>query len=356
MISVRQASLLAMLLAALLTVVAVWFVVGSPGSVGEVGSYEQQPTPGAAIVVSVEPGDSPSQIADTLERAAVIDSGTRFRVLSQLMGFDRLLQAGVYDLQEDMPVLDVLYRLRNGVVTTRFVTVVEGWQLAEIADAVAAEGIDRDDFLAAAASLDYDFPFVGQIPAGESLQGYLYPATYPLRTGDDGRAVVRAMLDAFDTNVADDLATQAATVGLTLHEVVTLASIIEREAVVPEEKPIMAQVFFSRLLIGLPLQADPTVQFALAEAGADTGPGTYWKTPLTTEDLAFDSPYNTYVYFGLPPGPIASPGADSIAAVINPSETNYLFFVARSDGSHAFAETLAEHNANVDLYLNGGSQ
>ncbi|MCH7810185.1 MAG: endolytic transglycosylase MltG [Chloroflexi bacterium] len=354
MISVRQASLLAMLVAALLTVVAAWLVIVSPGSVDDVGSYEPQPTPGDAIAVSVEPGDGVSEIADTLERAGVIDSGTRFRVLAQLMGFDRLLQAGTYDLQEDMPVLDVLYRLRNGIVTMRFVTVVEGWQLNEIADAVAARGIERDDFLTAAVSHDYDYPFVGQIPRGESLQGYLYPATYPLRAGDDGGTIVEAMLAAFDANVPDGLATQAGTVGLTLHEVVTLASIIEREAVIPEEKPIMAQVFLSRLRIGFRLDADPTVQFALAEAGADTGPDTYWKPVLTTDDLAFDSPYNTYVYFGLPPGPISSPAADSIAAVINPSETNYLFFVARPDGSHAFAETFAEHSVNVELYLGGG--
>ena len=158
------------------------------------------------------------------------------------------------------------------------------------------------------------------------------------------------MLAAFDANVPDDLATQAAAVGLTLHEAVTLASIIEREAVVPEEKPIMAQVFLSRLRIGFRLEADPPVQFALAEAGADT----YWKPALTTADLAFDSPYNTYVYFGLPPGPISSPAADSIAAVLNPSETSYLFFVARPDGSHAFAETFAEHSVNVELYRGGG--
>jgi UPF0755 protein len=351
MISVRRASLLAMILAGILTVVAAWLVIGNPGSVDDVASYEPQPSPGEAIAVSVEPGDAPSKIADTLERAGVIESGTRFRVLAQLMGFDRLLQAGTYDLQENMPELDVLYRLRNGIVTTRFVTVVEGWQIAEIADAVAAQGFDRDDFLTAAASHDYDYPFVSQIPNGDSLQGYLYPATYPLRAGDDGRAIVSAMLAAFDANVPDDVAAQAMAVGLTLHEVVTLASIIEREAVVPEEKPIMAQVFLSRLLFGFRLEADPTVQFALAVAGLDTGPDTYWKSPLTAEDLAFDSFYNTYVYFGLPPGPISSPSADSIAAVINPSETTYLFFVAKPDGSHAFSMTFAEHNANVELYL-----
>ncbi len=356
MISVRRASLLAMLIAALLTIVAAWLVIASPGSVDDVRLYEPQPTLGDAVAVSVESGDGVSEIAEKLELAGVIDSGTRFRVLVQLMGFDRLLQAGMYDLQEDMPVLDVLYRLRNGIVTTRFVTVVEGWQLAEIADSLAAQGIGRDDFLTAAGSHGYDYPFVSEIPDGEPLQGYLYPATYPLRTGDDGETIVEAMLAAFDANLPGDVATQAGAVGLTLHEVVTLASIIEREAVVPEEKPIMAQVFLTRLRIGLRLEADPTVQFALAEAGANTEPNTYWKTALTTDDLAFDSPYNTYVYFGLPPGPISSPALDSIAAVVNPSETNYLYFVAKPDGSHAFAATLAEHNANIDLYLNGGGE
>ena len=356
MISVRRASLLAMLVAALLTIVAAWLVIASPGSVDDVGSYEPQPAPGDAIAVSVQPGEGLSEIAEKLERAGVISSGTRFRVLVQLMGFDRLLQAGTYDLQENMPVLDVLYRLRSGIVTTRFVTVVEGWQLAEIADSLATQGIEREDFLTAAGSHDYDYPFVSEIPEGQSLQGYLYPATYPLRTGDDGETIVEAMLAAFDANLPDDVATQAGAVGLTLHEVVTLASIIQREAVVPEEKPIMAQVFLSRLRIGLRLEADPTVQFALAEAGANTEPDTYWKTALTIDDLAFDSPYNTYVYFGLPPGPISSSSADSIAAVVNPSETNYLYFVAKPDGSHAFAATFAEHNANVDLYLNGGGE
>ncbi|HEY5638562.1 MAG TPA: endolytic transglycosylase MltG, partial [Dehalococcoidia bacterium] len=277
MTSVRRASLLAAAFAAILTVFVAWLVIANPASVGDVAPYEPQPSPGVAISVTIDPGDGSSAIAEKLEIAGVIESGSRFRVLVQLLGFDRLLQAGTYDLQEDMPALEVLYRIRNGVVTTRFVTVVEGWQLAEIADAVAAQGIDRDDFLVAAASRDYDYPFVAEIPGGESLQGYLYPATYPLRAGDTAETLVDAMLAAFEANIPEDVAAQAAAVGLTLHETVALASIIEREAVVPEEKPIMAQVFLSRLRFGFRLEADPTVQFALADAGADTGPDGYWK-------------------------------------------------------------------------------
>ncbi len=353
MISARQATALATLFALLLTVAAAWLVVASPGSVNDVDVYEPGPTPGRVIAVSIEPGEGPSEIAEKLELAGVIESGTRFRVLVQLMGLDRLLQAGTYDLRADMPVLDVLHRLRNGIVSTRFVAVIEGWQIAEIADAVAGQGIDRDDFLAAAARRDYDYTFVAQIPEGESLQGYLYPATYPLRSNDTAEALVEAMLAAFDASVPDGITAEAQAVGLTLHEVVTIASIIEREAVVAEEKPIMAQVFLSRLAQGGRLEADPTVQFALAAAGANTESGTYWKTALTVEDLAFDSPYNTYVNFGLPPGPISSPAADSIAAVVEPAETNFLYFVAKPDGTHAFAETLDEHNANIEMYITG---
>jgi UPF0755 protein len=353
MISVRQASYIASGVAVILTALTAWLIIGSPGTVDGPRAYAPQPTPGEAVEVSVDPGESPSAIAEKLELAGVIDSGTRFRILVQLMGYDRLLQAGTYDLQRGMPALEVINRMRNGIVTTRSVTVVEGWQLGEIADAVADFGIARDDFLAAAESHEYNFAFVGQIPAGESLQGYLYPATYPLRATDTGESVVERMLQGFDANVPADTAAQAETLGLSLHAIVTLASIIEREATVAEEKPIMAQVFLSRLAAGLLLNADPTVQFAVHDAGLSED---YWKTGLTEDDLVVDSPYNTYLYAGLPPGPIGSPAADTIAAVLNPSATKYFYFVAKPDGTHAFAETLAEHQANIDMYLNGAGQ
>jgi UPF0755 protein len=353
MISVRRAYLGATALAAVLTVIVAWLIIASPGTIDGPDSYIPQPTPGEAKEITVEAGEGPSEIAEKLELAGVIESGTRFRVLVSLMGFDRLLQAGTYDLQEDMPALEVIYRMRNGIVTTRAVTVVEGWQRGEIADALAAEDIPREEFLAAAGRDAYDFDFVAQIPDGESLEGYLYPATYSLRASDTGESVVQRMLEGFEANVPAELISQAEAQGLTLHETVTLASIIEREARLAEEKPIMAQVFLSRLRNGLRLEADPTVQFALHDGGVSEE---YWKAGLTLEDLAFDSPYNTYAVFGLPPGPIASPSAESIAAVANPSETNYLYFVARPDGSHAFAETFAEHLANVEMYQDGGGE
>ena len=138
--------------------------------------------------------------------------------------------------------------------------------------------------------------------------------------------------------------------GLPIHTVVTLASIVEREAAVPEERPIIAQVFLKRIREGVPLEADPTVQYALGNDAFNVVQFGYWKQDLTEADLFVDSPYNTYQVSGLPPGPIANPGTESIAAVINPAETDFLYFVAKGDGSHAFAETLEEHLANVEMY------
>ena len=155
------------------------------------------------------------------------------------------------------------------------------------------------------------------------------------------------MLRAFQDNVAGRLSLE--TQSLSLFEVVTLAAIVEREAVVAEERPLIAGVFLNRLRLGIPLQADPTVQFALTTVPGNVEQYGYWKQGITLDDLAFDSPYNTYVYAGLPPGPIANPGLSSIEAVIRPATTEFLFFVAKGDGSgeHVFAETLEEHLQNV---------
>jgi UPF0755 protein len=162
--------------------------------------------------------------------------------------------------------------------------------------------------------------------------------------------VVETFLEAFDQNLSLDLRGEATTAGLSLHTVVTIASIVEREAMMPEERPIIAQVFLKRLLLGQILAADPTVQYALANDPASVESYGYWKQELTEADLSVVSPYNTYLNRGLPRGPIANPGLDAITAVIRPADTNYFYFVAKPDGSHAFAETLEEHLQNIDKY------
>ncbi len=335
----------------------VWTITGSPGLVDEIPATPFVAPPTAAttpIIISVDEGEGVQEIGDMLEDEGVVDSAIQFRVLVEFLGYDRLLQAGEYEFESSLPALTVVYRMRNGIQLTRSVTVVEGWRLEEIAEALDEQGVvSREDFLEAAVAGNFDFDFLRRLGPVTPLEGYLFPATYFYRRDDTAGDVIQQMLEAMDENFTQEMRSQALNVGLTMHGVLTLASIIEREAQVPEERPIMAQVFLTRLRRGILLEADPTVQYALAEEPESVEEFGYWKTELTVEDLEVDSDYNTYRVGGLPPTPIAAPRLDSIMAVIEPTDTNFLYFVATGDedGSHAFAETLAEHLENVEEYL-----
>jgi len=352
---VRFLPVLAVVLALGMTAATAWTILGSPGLVDEVPA-KPAPTPPAVppkpVSVTVEQGQGVIEIGDALEEAGVISSAIQFRVLVALLGYDRMLQAGDYELEPDMPALKVVYRMRRGIISPNFVTVVEGWRLEQIADALDEQGIiSREDFLDAAVAGNFDgFDFLDRLGPQTPLEGYLLPATYFYRRDDKAEDVIRQMLEAMDRSFTPELRREALDAGLTMHGALTLASIIEREAQVAEERPIMAQVFLKRLRLGRPLEADPTVQYAVAEDAASVEEFGYWKPELTTEDLAVNSPYNTYRYGGLPPGPIAAPRMDSILAVIHPAQTNYLFFVAKPDGSHAFAETFEEHEQNIEEF------
>ncbi|MEO6198263.1 MAG: endolytic transglycosylase MltG [Dehalococcoidia bacterium] len=351
----RFTYLIALNIAAAMVLAAAWIIAGSPAEIDDIGPY-QSVAPGEPriVAITVRDGQAPDSIGEALQDAGVIDSSTQFEVLVSLMGYDRLLQAGEYEFEAESSALDVVYRIRFGQVSTRSVTVIEGWRLEEIADALEAQGIPRDEFIAAVSHSNYDYDFLQDVPIDSSIEGYLYPATYAIRSDDSAESMVRKMLDAFDQNVPPAVAEQASAQGLSLNDVVTLASIIQREAVLLDEKPIMAQVFLSRLNLGIRLGADPTVQYAVAEDPGSVAEYGWWKQGLTLDDLAIDSPYNTYLVFGLPPGPISNPAADTMLAVVQPSDTNYLYFVAKGDGSHAFAETLDEHIANIEKYQSGG--
>jgi UPF0755 protein len=345
----------AVALALVLVVAAVWLVAAGPGNdIDDVQGYRPVASPAdEPVTVVVESGEGSDSIADALKKTGAIDSATQFRVLVAFLGYGSLLQVGEYEFTRDTPELDAVYRIRRGLVSTKSVTVVEGWRLEQIADAVAEQGIPRNDFIAAARRLDYDFSFLEDLRTGERLDGYLFPATYTIRRRDTARDVVQKMLQAFADSLPGTLEQQATDLGLTLHEVVTTASIIEREAVLPEERPVMAQVFLRRLRLGIPLEADPTVQFALANDPDSVAEFGYWKQGLTTDDLEVASPYNTYTEAGIPPGAICSPRLDSMNAVVNPADTNYLYFVAKPDGSHAFAETFQEHLDNIEAFGGG---
>ena len=366
----RLSPFIAVFLTLVMTGLAVWQITESPGAIPDVQpGVAPSPTQSEAIAVSVKPGQSPREIGEILEKRGVIDSAIQFRVLVALLGYDQMLQAGDYEFERGTPALQAVYRMRRGILSSRFVTVVEGWRLEQIAQALDDKALypgyqfleaagcgypDRlrfrgDDGRCARAA-DYDFDFLKDLGPDQSLEGYLFPATYYFRRNETARDIVARMLEAFDQNVTPELRREAERAGLSLHEVVTIASIIEREAQVPSERPIMAQVFLKRLRLGIPLEADPTVQYAIAADAGSVRQYGYWKQELTRTDLEVDSPYNTYRSSGLPPGPIAGPGLDSITAVIRPAKTSYLYFVAKPDGSLAFAETLDEHLENVKKY------
>lgn len=335
-----------------MTAAAVWQITESPSAFDDIEpTARASPAPGEPVRVSVQDGQSPLEIGEALQSAMVIDSAVRFRILVSLLGYDRMLQAGEYEFDPNTPALEVVYRMRRGIISPQFVTVVEGWRLEQIADAVDAQGqISREEFLQAADLSLYDFDFLAGLPEGAGLEGYLFPTTYYFGQTDSARDLVSQMLTTFDERLTPDLRAEADEAGLSLHTVLTIASIVEREARLPEERPTIAQVFLTRLRRGIPLEADPTVQYALAADPATVEQFGYWKQELTEADLALDSPYNTYRATGLPPGPIASPGLEAITAVIRPDTTSFLYFVAKPDGSHAFAETLEEHLENVEKY------
>jgi UPF0755 protein len=261
----------------------------------------------------------------------------RFYVLSR--GETGRLRAGEYALEGSMSLEQIVDKLVRGDVVRHVVTFPEGTNLEDMARLAAAKGIPMADFLAAARN---PAPIADLDPEAKDLEGYLFPDTYDIPRGPDPAAqLVARMVKRFRAVIGPDLARLPA--GRTLRQVVTLASIVETETARPEERPRVAAVFLNRLQKRMPLQTDPTVIYALRKVGT-------WDGNIRKGDLDVDSPYNTYRFPGLPPGPIASPGRPSLQAALHPAESRELYFVSRNDGSHQFSETLAEHERWVNLY------
>ncbi len=303
------------------------------------------------MVFTVERGESAATIGQHLENVSLIRSALLFRALTAYYGASTSLEAGQYELSPSMTITQIISRLHRGLVRQVTVPIPEGWRAEQIADALAEAGaFSREDFMKAYREGTFDYEFLNERPRGATLEGYLFPATYELGPDASPEGVIRRMLQAFDEWVTPAMRQQATARGLTLHQVITLASIVEREAVLPEEQAIIASVFLNRRERGMPIAADPTVQYALAEDPQNVARYGYWKKELTLEDLAVDSPYNTYRNPGLPPGPISNPGLAAIEAALNPEATEYLYFVARGDGSHVFSKTFEKHLQNVARY------
>ncbi len=293
---------------------------------------------GDEVFVELPAGASVSTIGRLLTQAGVVPDELTFRVAARLAGEDRRLQAGEYRFADAARPGEVVARLARGDVFTRTVTFPEGRTIAEMGDIFANSGLGTADaFRAAAADPS---PIATFDPGAANLEGYLFPDTYslPRRAGAEG--TVAAMVAGFARAFDAQLRAAAAERHLSAHDVVTIASIVEKETAQPDERPIIAAVYENRLARGMVLQCDPTVIYALMLAGR-------WNRNLSKKDLQIDSPYNTYRYAGLPPGPIASPGRASLEAAVHPADVPYLYFVSKNDGTHAFATTLAEHNRNV---------
>ena len=344
----------AALLAALMLVAAALALLDSPdaifGGAPPVPTSRASSTPAGAV--ELQPGDTADQIAQRLHAAGVIDSPRRWTTIVQLLGWEEHLEVGSYTFEAGLTSYEIARRIHTGERTPLRVTFPEGLRLEQIGELLEAEGVvAAADF---AAALTHPENSAGTLaasrPPGVGLEGYLFAATYDFPLGVSADQVVRLMLERFDAVVTSQLLDAVANSGRTLHEVLTVASIVEREAAVNEERPIIAAVLWNRIELGMPLQVDPTVQYAVAGNPAQVALHGWWKAELTREDLASTSPWNTYTAAGLPPTPIAAPGEASLRAALAPADVSFLFFVARGDGTHAFAETLAGHEANVERW------
>jgi UPF0755 protein len=292
-------------------------------------------------LVDIPAGAGTRTIGDRLVGAGVIRDGLTYRVALWLSGDARRLKAGEYRFDRPMTAREVLAKIVRGEVDLVNVTFPEGLTVAEMSKIFEAHG-----FGAASAFVDAarDASLILALdPAAHDLEGYLFPDTYAVPRRNDAARLVHAMVERFHKVLSPELRQAAEARGLTVRQLVTLASIVEKETAQPDERPLVAAVYANRLRIGMGLQCDPTVIFALARAGRFTG-------NLRRDDLQFDSPYNTYRYPGLPPGPIAAPGKGSLEAAAHPAEADYVYFVSRNDGSHEFARTLDEHNRNVQKF------
>jgi UPF0755 protein len=296
--------------------------------------------------LEVIPGEPASAAVDRLQTAGVASDGALLRNYLRYRGLDVRVAAGLYRLHGGMTVREIAESLQTADLSRNYLTVLEGWRVEEIARVLPEVylSFQSDDFLATLHTRIPDYTFTADLPDPPSLEGYLFPDTYHLSEDMTAVDLVKVMLDNFEDQVDAELRAQFSQHGFSLHQAVTLASIIEREAVIAEEAPVIASVFLNRLALGMKLEADPTVQYAIGSE--DEG---WWKTSLTLDDLIIQSPYNTYLYEGLPPGPIANPGLSALRAVAFPAETTYLYFRAMCDGSgrHAFAVTYEEHLKNA---------
>lgn len=302
---------------------------------------------GAEQAFSVGQGESVSMVCIRLEDEGFIPDAELFRIYLVYSGLDRLLQSGDYQLSGQMTPMEIAADMLDATPTDTTVSILAGWRIEEIAASLAAGGlqIDAEEFINLAYHPLPEYFAYLPVDDAPSLEGYLYPGVYTIPRDADINTVIETFLAAFSANVSQEMLDGFTQQGLTVQEAVTLASIIEKEAMVDDEKPLIASVFYNRLAVGMRLESDPTVQYAI---GYQSDLGTWWKSPLSGADLVVESVYNTYQIYGLPPTPMDNPDLTSLQAVAFPAESPYYFFRAACDGSgrHNFAITYEEHLNN----------
>jgi UPF0755 protein len=301
---------------------------------------------GAEQAFTVEIGESVDSVANHLQAVGLIRDADSFRTYLIYSGLDTTIQAGEYQLSTAMSPLDIAHELQDATPEEVTFVVLPGWRVEEIAESLATSGlsVSYDEFLNAAKTPPQGFDLLA---GAGTVEGFLYPDSYIFsRDIPSAEEMIAEMLRNFDSHLTPDLVNGFETQGLTVYQAVTLASMVEREAVQEEEQASIASVYINRFKIGMKLDADPTVQYAI---GYNIMQRTWWTNPLSLLDLEINSVYNTYKYEGLPPSPIANPGPGALRAVAFPAETPYLLFRARCDGSgfHEFSETFDEHLQNA---------
>lgn len=282
------------------------------------------------VIFVVRGGDGAKTIAANLAHENLIRSPTGFFILVKTLGIERKLQAGDFRLNRSMDARTIAFELTHGILD-QWVTTLEGWRKEEIAAQMTKDlDIPEQEFLKVA------------------KEGYMFPDTYLVPRDATAGAVVTIFEENFDKKVTPQMRQDARKTGLSLEEVIVLASIVEREGRTAEDRPVIAGVLLNRLKADWPLQADATLQYAL---GYQAQEKTWWKKMLFDEDKKINSPYNTYLHTGLPPAPISNPGLESITAVIYPKETDYWYYLHDPSGGVHYAKTIEEHNANIETYL-----
>jgi UPF0755 protein len=333
----RARRALAVLLVA--SVLGAGLIVAAAGLWFRNAVYGDRSLPAQSTHIIIPKGSTFAEIATQLKSSGVIGHWLAFRILARLRGADADVRAGEYRFKPHQSESDILQQLRSGgAQVAAWITIPEGFTAKEIALRLQDAGLgDRQSFVDA---FRHDSITIGGVRT-KGLEGYLFPSTYLIPTGASAQTVEGLLTDQFRKELPKDALSRAREHHMTVPQIVTLASLVEREAKADDERALMAGVYYNRLRLGMPLEVDATIEYTFPQH----------KTEITYSDLAIDSPYNTYKYAGLPPTPIANPGRPSLWAAFHPRSSEYLYYVYKGDGHHAFAKTLAEHNANKARYL-----